>query len=119
MISLPQIEDVLVHPYMYDNSEPSRSIRIRHRPRLEWNVERPVSRTVLLDICFLAQQHGDFVLCQNPEIMEAAIYDQFPHWQQRWATMLTRYKKQREVKEWLDMIPPTIKECKTKSGELA
>lgn len=103
---------------MYDpNDASSLSIRISPRPRLHWNVEKPVSRTVLLDICFLAQQHGEFVLCENPHKMEAAIYDRFPHWQQRWATMLTKYEKQKEAKEWMDMIPPTIDERKTKSGE--
>lgn len=103
---------------MYDpNDRPSRAVRISPRLRLEWNIQKPVSDAVLADICFLAQQNKEFGIPDNPRIMEQAIYDRHPHWQQRWATMLAKYERQREVKDWVDMFPPTIDERGVESGE--
>lgn len=102
---------------MYDPDDlPSRSIRISPRSRLDLSIRNPVSPTVLRDICFLAQQHGEFYLCESPNIMEVAIYDRYPNWQQRWAAMLTTFEKRREFKEWVDMVPPKLEERKAKSG---
>ncbi|BEI90243.1 uncharacterized protein CcaverHIS019_0303130 [Cutaneotrichosporon cavernicola] len=105
------IEDVLSHPSMDDpNERSSRATHIGPRLGLEWNLKKPVSDGVLLDICFLAQQNKEFFIPENPKKMELALYDRYPHWQQQWATMLSKYERQREVKEWLDLFPPTIAE---------
>jgi hypothetical protein len=32
--------------------------------------------------------------------------------------MLTKYEANREVKDWLDLFPPTIEEGKSESGKL-